>query len=258
VLDVLCSLCVGNGVAVRTNQNLICDNLLPGCDLLLQTKLINHVSSMKPNVYVGILNGSSMYKRWYFEVMLDHLEVVSHLPPVLRVGWANTYGFVPHPGGGEKWGANGAGDNLYSYAFDGQSLWTGGRPKQVKGESQTFKQGDVVGCSLDLAVPQITFSVNGIRVPGIFKDFNINGLFFPVISMSASTSCRFLLGGEHGRLKYGPPDNHSPVVECLLPKEKVKVEPCFMFGDVSRNIICGPTEICEYTPFVPNPVDTAN
>lgn len=44
VLDVLRSLCVGNGVAVRTNQNLICDNLLPGKDLLLQTSLINHVS----------------------------------------------------------------------------------------------------------------------------------------------------------------------------------------------------------------------
>lgn len=44
VLDVLRSLCVGNGVAVRTNQNLICDNLLPGKDLLLQTSLINQVS----------------------------------------------------------------------------------------------------------------------------------------------------------------------------------------------------------------------
>ena len=43
VLNVLKSLCVGNNVAVRTNQNLICDNLLPGCDLLLQTKLVDHV-----------------------------------------------------------------------------------------------------------------------------------------------------------------------------------------------------------------------
>lgn len=44
VLDVLCSLCVCHGVAVRANQHLICDNLLPGRDLLLQTRLINHVS----------------------------------------------------------------------------------------------------------------------------------------------------------------------------------------------------------------------
>ncbi|XP_069116591.1 ryanodine receptor-like isoform X2 [Argopecten irradians] len=257
VLDVLCSLCVGNGVAVRTNQNLICDNLLPGCDLLLQTKLIDHLSSMKPNLYVGIKEGSSMYKRWYFEVIVDRVEILSHLSPILRLGWTNTQGFVPHPGGGEKWGANGAGDNLYSYAFDGQNLWTGGRPRLVR-EGGIFKQGDVVGCSLDLAVPQITFSVNGIKVPGVFKDFNIDGLFHPVLSMSASTSCRFLLGGDHGRLKYGPPDNHTAIVECLLPKEKVKIEPCFVFGNIDRNIISGPTEICEYTPFVPNPVDTSN
>lgn len=47
VLDVLCSLCVCHGVAVRSNQHLICDNLLPGRDLLLQTRLVNHVSRYK-------------------------------------------------------------------------------------------------------------------------------------------------------------------------------------------------------------------
>ncbi|XP_015234788.1 PREDICTED: ryanodine receptor 2 [Cyprinodon variegatus] len=50
VLDVLCSLCVCNGVAVRSNQHLICDNLLPGRDLLLQTRLINHVSCIARTV----------------------------------------------------------------------------------------------------------------------------------------------------------------------------------------------------------------
>ncbi len=44
VLDVLCSLCANNGIAVRTNQNLICENLLPRRDLLLQTYLIDQIS----------------------------------------------------------------------------------------------------------------------------------------------------------------------------------------------------------------------
>ena len=44
VLDVLCSLCVCNGVAVRSNQNLITENLLPGRDLLLQTNIINYAT----------------------------------------------------------------------------------------------------------------------------------------------------------------------------------------------------------------------
>lgn len=43
VLEVLCSLCVCDGVAVRSNQNLICDNLLPGRDILLQTALVEQV-----------------------------------------------------------------------------------------------------------------------------------------------------------------------------------------------------------------------
>ena len=43
MLNVLKSLCVGNNVAVRTNQNLICENLLPGRDLLLQSRLVDNV-----------------------------------------------------------------------------------------------------------------------------------------------------------------------------------------------------------------------
>ena len=44
VLAVLCSLCANNGIAVRTNQNLICENLLARTDLLLQTRLIDQIS----------------------------------------------------------------------------------------------------------------------------------------------------------------------------------------------------------------------
>ena len=47
------------------------------------------------------------------------------MPPHLRMGWANTMGYIPYPGGGEKWGGNGVGDDLYSFGFDGAHLWTG-------------------------------------------------------------------------------------------------------------------------------------
>ena len=81
--------------------------------------------SMRPNLYVGLLEGSAMYKKWYFEMVVIQHQAATHLPPVLRVGWANTSGFIPYPGAGEQWGANGIGDDLYSYAFDGLNLWTG-------------------------------------------------------------------------------------------------------------------------------------
>lgn len=70
-----------------------------------------------------------MYKKWYFEVVVDEYAQITHMPPLLRIGWANTEGFVPHPGGGLHLGSNGAGDDLYSYAFDGINIWTGEFPR---------------------------------------------------------------------------------------------------------------------------------
>ena len=66
-----------------------------------------------------------MYHKWYYEAIIDHVESVTHLPPHIRIGWANTEGYIPYPGGGEHWGCNGVGDDLFSYGFDGVSIWTG-------------------------------------------------------------------------------------------------------------------------------------
>lgn len=47
---------------------------------------------MRPNIYIGKVEVSAMYRRWYYEVIIDHIEVVTHLEPHFRVGWANTKG----------------------------------------------------------------------------------------------------------------------------------------------------------------------
>lgn len=260
VLDVLCSLCVGNGVAVRSSQNNICDYLLPGKNLLLQTQLVDHVASIRPNIFVGRVENSAVYQKWYFEVTMDHIEQTTHMMPHLRIGWANTSGYVPYPGGGEKWGGNGVGDDLYSFGFDGANLWSGGRKTLViAGASEPFiRKGDVIGCMLDLTVPIISFTFNGMRVPGSFRKFNLDGMFFPVMSCSSKLSCRFLLGGDHGRLKYAPPeDDFSPLVESLLPQQQLSLDPCFYFGNLNKSVLAGPWLIEDDTAFVPTPVDTA-
>nr|QCQ29110.1 ryanodine receptor [Spodoptera frugiperda] len=259
VLDVLCSLCVGNGVAVRSSQNNICDYLLPGKNLLLQTALVDHVSSVRPNIFVGRVEGSAVYRKWYFEVTMDHIEKTTHMMPHLRIGWANTTGYVPYPGGGEKWGGNGVGDDLYSYGFDGAYLWSGGRKTQVNrthAEEPYIRKGDVIGCALDLTVPIINFMFNGVRVTGSFTNFNLEGMFFPVISCSSKLSCRFLLGGEHGRLRYAAPEGYSPLVESLLPQQILSLEPCFYFGNLAKRALAGPPLVQDDTAFVPTPVDT--
>lgn len=261
VLDVLCSLCVGNGVAVRSSQNNICDFLLPGKNLLLQTSLVDHVASVRPNIFVGRVEGSAVYQKWYFEVTMDHIEQTTHMSPHLRIGWANTNGYVPYPGGGEKWGGNGVGDDLFSYGFDGVFFWSAGRRTQVvfSNISEPFiKKNDVIGCTLDLSVPVIRFTFNGEPVHGCFTDFNLDGMFFPVISCSSKLSCRFLFGGDHGRMKFNPPLGFSPLVQCLMPHQNLSLDPCFFFGNLNKNVLAGPWLVEDDSAFVPKPVDTSS
>ncbi|XP_076024958.1 ryanodine receptor 1-like isoform X1 [Genypterus blacodes] len=260
VLDVLCSLCVCNGVAVRSNQNLITENLLPGRDLLLQTNIINYVTSMRPNIFLGTCEGSTLYKKWYFEVMVDQVEpFLTAQPYHLRVGWALTEGFSPYPGGGEGWGGNGVGDDLYSYSFDGLHLWSGRVPRHVATPNQHILAAeDVVSCCLDLSVPSISFRINGHPVQGMFENFNLDGLFFPVVSFSSGVKLRFLLGGRHGDFKFLPPPGYAPCYEAVLPRDRLRIEPIkeykHDFNDV-RNLL-GPTQALSHTSFTPCPVDT--
>lgn len=334
VLNVLCSLCVSNSVAIRSSQNTITNHLLPGRNLLLQTRLVDNVASMKPNIYIARVDGSAMYHRWYYEVVVDHVEMINNLSPHLRVGWANTKGYLPYPGGGPCWGANGVGDDFYSYGFDGQYLWTAGKPTLVRipptstmtrqevmnnqlidyqnqqqamlesyANQQTeyvsmldgtnaqtnaagtidgltsmfnidafthspylrLQKNDVIGCLIDLSVPTIQFTINGKQIFGFFKNFNVinGGFFHPVISFSARVSCRFLFGGNQGELKYRPPAGFSPIVDVLLPNQEVSVEPCFSFGDLAKQSVCGPQTTPDLSPqvvmdlvFIPKVIDT--
>ncbi|XP_077782721.1 ryanodine receptor 3 isoform X7 [Podarcis muralis] len=261
VLDVLCSLCLCNGVAVRANQNLICDNLLPRRDLLLQTRLVNDVTSMRPNIFLGIADGSAQYKKWYFELIIDQVDpFLTAKPTHLRVGWASALGYAPYPGGGEGWGGNGVGDDLYSYGFDGLHLWSGRVPRAVASVNQhLLASEDVVSCCLDLGAPSISFRINGQPVQGMFENFNTDGLFFPVVSFSAGVKVRFLMGGRHGEFKFLPPAGYVPCYEALLPKEKMKLEPVKEYKrdlDGVRDLL-GTTQFLSQTNFIPCPIDTS-
>ncbi|XP_071057732.1 ryanodine receptor 3-like [Pseudochaenichthys georgianus] len=261
ILDVLCSLCVCNGVAVRTNQNLICDHLLPKRDLLLQTQLVNDVQSMRPNIFLGVSEGSAQYKKWYYELMIDQVDhFVTSEPSHLRVGWANAKGYAPYPGGGEGWGGNGVGDDLYSYGFDGLHLWSGRIPRAVASLNQhILTSEDVVSCCLDLGAPSISFRINGQPVQGMFENFNTDGLFFPVVSFSAGVKVRFLLGGRHGDFKFLPPSTYAPCYEALLPKEKMKVEPVKEYKRDAEGVrdLLGTTLSMSQASFIPTPVETS-
>ena len=148
---------------------------------------------MRPNILVGVEEGESMYKKWYFEVVIDHIEQVTHVQPHIRIGWATTH-FQPSPGHGDGFSSNGIGDNIYSYGFDGQNVWFAGQAYNVLNRSDSLtnenkdiglKKNDVIGCLLDLNIPEMWFSLNGLPVKGLLREFNLNGMFFPAVSLSS-------------------------------------------------------------------------
>uniref|UniRef100_A0A671YWR5 Ryanodine receptor 2 n=1 Tax=Sparus aurata TaxID=8175 RepID=A0A671YWR5_SPAAU len=260
VLEVLCSLCVCHGVAVRSNQNLICDNLLPDRDLLLQTRLANRVTSMRPNIFLAMGEDSAQHRRWYYELVVDHIDsFLTSEPTHLRVGWASTEGYQPRPTGGEGWGGNGVGDDLCSYSFDGLHLWSGGVGRRVSSPfPHLLKDDDVVSCCLDLSALCISFRVNGLPVQGMLENFRADGFLYPVVSFSAGVKVRFLFGGRHGEFRFLPPPGFAPCSDALLPRVKLKVEPCQKYildhGEGRQSLI-GPLVPTTPVTFTPTPVD---
>uniref|UniRef100_A0A3P8S6G8 Ryanodine receptor 2 n=1 Tax=Amphiprion percula TaxID=161767 RepID=A0A3P8S6G8_AMPPE len=260
VLEMLCSLCVCHGVAVRSNQNLICDSLLPDRDLLLQTRLVNQVTSMRPNIFLDMGEDSAQHRKWYYELVVDHVNpFLTPEPTHLRIGWACTNGYQPRPTGGEGWGGNGVGDDLCSYGFDGLHLWSGCVARKVSSPfPHLLRDDDVVSCCLDLTVPCISFRVNGLPVQGMLENFTTNGLLYPVVSFSAGVKVRFLFGGRHGNFRFLPPPGFASCSEALLPKVKLEVQPCQNYildrGEGKQELIGSFVPATPVT-FTPTPVD---
>lgn len=91
--------------------------------------------SMRPNIFLAMGDTSAQHRRWYYELVVDQAEpFLTAEPTHLRVGWAFTKGYLPRPTGGEGWGGNGVGDDLYSFGFDGLHLWSG--KEEIKPETE--------------------------------------------------------------------------------------------------------------------------
>uniref|UniRef100_A0AAV2JJ13 Ryanodine receptor 2-like n=1 Tax=Knipowitschia caucasica TaxID=637954 RepID=A0AAV2JJ13_KNICA len=259
VLEVLCSLCVCHGTAVRSNQNLIAVSVLPFRDMLLQTRLVNQVISIRPNIFLSMEENSAQHRKWYYEVVVDQVvPFVTPEPTHLRVGWASTGSYQPRPSGGDGWGCNGVGDDLTSFGFDGLHLWSGSSGRRVKSPfPHLLKDNDVVSCCLDLSAPCVSFRLNGLPVQGMMENFHSDGFLFPVVSLSAGVRIRFLFGGAHGEFRFLPPQGFGACCEALLPKTKLRIEPCHtsIFEHEDGKELMGPAAFSKPVVFIPNPID---
>ena len=122
-----------------------------------------------------------------------------------------------------------------------------------------LKKGDIVSCCLDLSAPSMSFRINGQPVHGMFEKFNLEGMFFPCVSLSAGITIRFLLGGKHGEFKFLPPPGYAPAHEALLPEKQLIVETVRGHYGVKGNWnLNGPTSQLDQAVYTPDPIDTKN
>ena len=171
-------------------------------------------------MFLGVCEGAASYPRWYFEMAVLSAPHQRSSASFFRVGWANIDGFKPFFGGGGSHCYGGVGDDFSSVGFDGEKIWVGGHSVQcsfarkrkslvkqvmsLHSEDWTLmesskldssdcarssvcalKQGDVVGCLLDLVSRTVMFTVNGKSLSEYASDIDTTGTFCPVLSMSA-------------------------------------------------------------------------
>ena len=180
------------------------------------------VCSLHPGLYIGTNEGSPSHQRWYYEAHITQLpahNTDSHFH--VRVGWASPTLFQPRPSSNSSLTTSGGiGDDLYSVSFDGEFFWFGGQPirsslaeplpSQRKGvlrrqdslssspvppgdllpeSARTcgrLREGDVIGCYLDLCRYEVWFSKNGCAVPGVLRLPHLDDVITPAISVSSS------------------------------------------------------------------------
>ena len=85
-----------------------------------------------------------------------------------------------------------------------------------------IRKGDVIGCGIDLTVPVIHFFFNGVKVKGHFRNFNLDGMFFPVISCSARIRYFILLNYSLEAFLLDKPDSRKEFTVISETKKLIK------------------------------------
>jgi len=129
---------------------------------------------------------------WYYEVLI----ITSG---VMQIGWATKQSkFLNHEG-------YGIGDDEFSQAYDGcrQLMWFNASC-ECQSELPRWKEGDTVGCFIDIDNQSIVFSLNGAQLKPFSQVFqNTSSGFFPAASFMSFQQCEFNFGWKPFKF---PPD----------------------------------------------------
>lgn len=148
--------------------------------------------------------------KWYYEAILETAGC-------LQIGWADG-SFSGHCNADR---GDGCGDGPSSWAFDG---WRRYRWHASATEwGCRWKEGDVVGCLVDLDNRIVSFMLNGqaeeIGMGVAFSEegFRPCGGVYACVSFNRREKLRLILGGECSEpFKYQPPEGYKGVGEAVL------------------------------------------
>jgi SPRY domain/UBA/TS-N domain len=152
--------------------------------------------------------------KWYYEAILETAGC-------LQIGWADgSFAGHCHADRGD-----GCGDGPSSWAFDG---WRRYRWHATATEwGCRWKEGDVVGCLVDMDKRVVSFTLNGqgesvgMGVAFTEEGFRPCGGVYACVSFNRKEKLRLILGGNGSELfKHQPPDGYRGVGEAVLAAVK--------------------------------------
>lgn len=82
----------------------------------------------------------------------------------------------------------------------------------------------------------------------------VNAFLVPFLEIRV----RFLFGGRHGEFRFLPPPGFAPCSDALLPRVKLKVEPCQIYildNGEGKQELFGPIIPATPVTFTPTPLD---
>ncbi|KAL7566238.1 hypothetical protein ACA910_011302 [Epithemia clementina (nom. ined.)] len=163
--------------------------------------------------------------KWYYEVVLGTAGCIQ-----LGFGDASFAGHCNADRG------DGCGDSSSSFSFDG---WRRLRWHLTATEwGCRWKEGDVVGCLVDIDKRIMSFTLNGkgesIGMGVAFSGFSFCGGLYPVVSFNRKERLRLILGGSGASFRFNPPAGYRGVGEALI--ESVKERDALV---QKESILCG-------------------
>ena len=301
ILGLLSCLCVCNGTAIRRNQSVIYSDLLKQTvneNLLLRTMNVTKVHVVRANLCISNLPHSATYTKWYFEVEVESISFRYQQPSHFRVGWIALDYFsnlpsydssrCPSPPLSEgeeqenrlELSEGGIGDDLYSYGFDGRSVWTGGIPFLSSNLSEREESSGkyVIGCFIDLTDERSIrcwFSLNGRELSPRITGVSSSEMLCPAISFVSDVRCTFRFGDNLGEFRFNPGSEFVGLASTRSPADSKNDLDANLFSLASalRNMplsqqtenfpvnafkIEGPTPIDDNSSFVPKPIEVSD